>query len=99
MAPIEWDQSLFDKVGGLPKEEVRKPDCYAEHFKSMADGAKRAGGGSKAFTPKDLELFHASKFQQKLIFRGYDKITTSNSHKEGEPWNVPLEVIAKLSAK
>ena len=37
-------------------------------------------GGARAYTPKDLELFQASAFQQKSCYKGYDKITISPAH-------------------
>ena len=97
-----WDEALFAKVQGIAKEEFRKPDCYKKQFESMAKGAARASGGAKAFTPKDLELFAASEFQQWSCFRGYDKVTTSNKHGELPGWNDDGRldgIIAKLSEK
>lgn len=97
-----WDDALFANVQGIAKEEFRKPDCYAKQFEAMANGAKRAAGGAKAFTPKDLELFHASEYQQRSCFRGYDKVTISNKHGELAGWNDNGQldqIIARLSEK
>ena len=80
-----------------------KPQCWEKQFKTMCDAAERmreetAGGGARAFTPKDLELFHANSYMQKSCYRGFDKITNNPQHGELPPWNVPLEKIAKLHA-
>ena len=52
--------------------------------------------GKSTFRPKDLELFHASKFQQWSTFRGYDKATVNPAHGELPRWNVKQSTIVKL---
>jgi hypothetical protein len=52
--------------------------------------------GKATFRPKDLELFHASKFQQWSTFRGYDKATVNPAHGELPRWNVKQSTIVKL---
>ena len=64
---------------------------------SKAAELQRAHSGAKAFTPKDLELFSASEAQQRLTFRGYDKITTNPpAHGVLPKWKISPEVMARL---
>ena len=70
-----------------------------KHFVTMCGAAAitRSHGGSKAFTPKDLELFAASEEQQRITFRGYDKITINRpAHGLLEPWKIKPETFEKL---
>ncbi len=82
------------------KEEFRKPQCYQKRFDTMADAAKYQLKAltEKAYKPKDLELFHASAYQQRSCFRGYDKITTSPHHGSLPKWNIKQSTILKLSS-
>ena len=70
-----------------------------KHFVTMCGAAAitRSHGGSKAFTPKDLELFAASEEQQRITFRGYDKITWNPpAHGTLSAWTITPEMRAKL---
>ena len=54
-------------VGAAERDGIG-PDGWREVLSAAA--AALVSGGSKAFTPKDLELFEASEEQQRIIFRG-----------------------------
>mmetsp|Transcript_49810 Transcript_49810/g.88076 ORF Transcript_49810/g.88076 Transcript_49810/m.88076 type:complete len:80 (-) Transcript_49810:262-501(-) len=66
--------------------------------KSEKDKTIRSGGRGQ-FTPKDLELFKASRFQQLDCFKGYDKITTAPRHGYLPAWDVKQETIARLGGR
>ena len=81
-----------------------KPGCYDKHFKTMCEAAERmradtAGGGAKAFTPKDLELFEANDYMKMSCYRRYDKITNAPDHGELPAWNVAPWRLAKFMAQ
>ena len=57
-----------------------------DRFNTMAKAAALVEGGSKAFTPKDLELFEASEEQQRIIFRG---ATRKQSNAPANPCHIP----------
>lgn len=68
----------------------------SEQFKAKSAEMAALPKGSKAYTPKDLELFEASEFQQRSCYRGYDKVTKAPDHGELPPWKVRPEVFEKL---
>lgn len=81
-----------------------KPGCWDKNFKTMCDAAERvreaaAGGGARAFTPKDLELFEANDYMKKSCYRRYDKVTNAPDHGELPAWNIPAWRVAKYMAK
>ena len=79
------------------QDNDEKARAQNEMFNSMSKAAALASGGSKAFTPKDLELFESSEAQQRSIFRGYDKVTTNPpGHGQLPSWNVRPEVFERL---
>jgi len=74
-----------------------KAHSQNKHFDDMSRAAALVNGGSKAFTPKDLELFATSEAQQRSIFRGYDKVTVNKpGHGTLPKWKVRPEVFARL---
>ena len=56
-------------------------------------------GGKMAFTPQDLELFKASRFQQLDCFKGYDKVTTAPRHGYLPKWEIKTEVFERLGGR
>ena len=77
---IAGRQGRIDAVGnGLNLTEM-KTNIKAEltRHKTMREHA-----GAKAYTPKDLELFQASEAQQRMTFRGYDKVHARSNAKLG----------------
>ena len=85
---------------GIPlADDAEGRDSAAKNRLACAHTQMEAGTtsvGKSTFRPKDLELFHASKFQQRSTFRGYDKATVNPAHGELPRWNVKLSTIAKL---
>ena len=65
---------------------------FEEKSKTEAQGPR----GARGYTPKDLELFQASKFQMWSTFKGYDKITTAPTHQYLPQWKIKPETMAKL---
>jgi len=79
------------------QDNDEKARAQNEKFNSMSKAASLASGGSKAFTPKDLELFEASEAQQRSCFRGYDKVTTNPpGHGKLPKWSIRPEVFERL---
>lgn len=81
-----------------------KPQCWDKQMKTMCDAAERvrvesAGGGARAFTPKDLELFEANDYMKKSCYRRYDKITNAPDHGELPAWDIPAWRVARLMPK
>ena len=81
-----------------------KPECWDKQMKTMCDAAERvrvesAGGGARAFTPKDLELFEANDYMKKSCYRRYDKITNAPDHGELPAWDIPAWRVARLMPK
>ena len=58
-----------------------------------------SAGGRGRFTPKDLELFQASRFQQLDCFKGYDKITSAPRHGYLPRWNVTQAAIDRVGGR
>ena len=71
-----------------------KEDTVMLQRKSILEG--KGPTSSKDFTPKDLELFAASEYQIKSIFRGYDKCTTAPNHGYLPKWDIPKHIFDKL---
>lgn len=91
---------------GENKEKPEPPSIYQMRFGNEVQSAdsdfskKSAAAALMAaavpYKPKDLELFHASQFQVKSCFRGYDKITINPEHQTLPKWTVTPEMRAKL---
>ena len=98
----DWEKHEPDPSGYEYRFGTHSNDTKSEkqnaHFVTMSAAAALVRQqGSKAFVPQDLELFHASQFQQRVTFRGYDKITTNPpSHKTLPAWTIRPELRAKL---
>ena len=107
-------------VPSRPDLLAEKPACYDKHFKTMSDAAERmraetAGGGAKAFTPKDLELFEANDHMKMSCYRrstcttrspthtpyafGFKAVRTRPRNAARRAWDVPAWRLAKFMAK
>jgi hypothetical protein len=87
-------------LGAGTQTNDTKAKLQNARFDTMCRAAElqRREGGSRAYTPQDLELFKASEFQQRVTFRGYDKVTSNPpAHGTLPPWNIRPEVISRLS--
>ncbi len=82
---------------GSQSNDEKSKDQNKTFATMCAAAALTRAAGSKAFVPKDLELFQASDAQQKSCFRGYDKITTNPpTHTTLPAWTIRPEVRQKL---
>ena len=68
----------------------------SHNFEKKSAEMAKLPGGARAYTPKDLELFAASEYQQKSCYKGYDKITTAPSHQTLPAWEIKPAILAKL---
>jgi len=71
-----------------------------EYFRIKSEKDRLASSGGRGrFTPKDLELFQASRFQQLDCFKGYDKITNAPRHGYLPRWNVTQAAIDRVGGR